>query len=323
MKGVTPTSSHAVDARYLEPDESVAPPESWLALSCRRFRRNRAAMISLGLFVVICAVAIFAPFLTPYNPMNVAMSGPVPTGLGQGYDSGPTAAHLLGTDSLGRDVFARVVYGLRLPLVIAIPGALMCTVIGTLVGLLSGYHGGWIDELLVRITEIIFVIPGLLLIILCITLYGHALDQYLGIYGAIAMITLFTATDNWPVMMRITRGEALHLREMEFVDAARVAGTSSWQIVRRHLLPNILGIVLVQGSLMVGGFAFVTVLLGFFSIGIPPDLPDVGSMLSSGMEYFTLNVWELVAPAVLVTALVTLPTFVGDGLRDAFDVRSK
>ena len=295
----------------------VAPPESWIGQAWRRFRHNGMAVASLGLMLLSILAAVFAPLITPYDPIHFTLTGHKLL-----LDVGPSPAHWLGTDALGRDVFSRLIYGMRAPLAVAIPGAVLCTVIGGLIGVLSGYYGGLVDEVLVRITEFIFVVPGFLMLILTVALFGNALNGSFGPYGRLILITLFIATDNWPIIMRLSRGEALRLREMQFVEAATVAGTRPLAIVRHHLLRNMLGILLVQGSFMVGNFVFVTAVLSLFGLGTPGDWPDVGAMLIEGASIWVLNPIELIAPAIVVTVLIVAPTFVGDGLRDAFDSRA-
>lgn len=299
-------------------DERVAPTESWLRQSARRFLRNRAAVACLVFMLAAGFVGVFAPLFTEYDPnaMDALSAHPL-------IDSLPSHAHWLGTDSLGRDILSRIIYGMRADIAIAVVGGVSCTVLGGLIGAVSGYRGGWIDEILVRITEFIFVIPGLLLIVLVLALFGNALDGPLGPYGRVILITAFIATDNWPIIMRLARGEALRMRDSQFVEAARVNGASDRAIVWRHLLPNMLGILLVQGALMVGGFMFVTAALSLFGLGVPPEWPDLGRMVIEGPDVAVLNPWEMIGPTVMLTALIVAPTFIGDGLRDAFDARSE
>jgi ABC-type dipeptide/oligopeptide/nickel transport system permease subunit len=294
-------------------EEPLQPTTSLQRDAWRRFWRNRAAVLSLFLMIVCILVAIFAPLLTPYDPMSIDLRH-------LQVDFTPNHTHWLGTNSLGQDVLARLLYGMRPPLAIAIVGAILCTLIGTVTGLAAGFYGGWIDEILVRITELIFVVPGFLLIVLCVALFGHALDAVFGVVGRLVMIMLFIATDDWPPLMRLARAEAMRLRSEQFVEAARVAGGSGMWILRRHILPHVMGVMVIQGAFLVGGFVFATAALSIVGLGTP-GLPDIGQMLVAGMDVYVLNPAELLGPAIIITVLIVAPVFIADGLRDALDVR--
>jgi peptide/nickel transport system permease protein len=234
----------------------------------------------------------------------------------------PSAHHWLGTDILGRDFYTRVLYSMRGPLGVAFTGAALCVIIGAITGILAGYAGGWIDGVLSRITEMIFVIPGLLFIILMTALFGSVLEGPLGTMGRYIMIMFFLATDSWPVIMRLTRAQTLSMKETQFIEAAVVTGTSTKNIIMRHLLPNMGGILLVQGGLFLPGFLFATAVLGLFGLGAQGDYPDLGAMIDNGTNYMATNpVLELI-PTVVMTVLIVASTFLGDGLRDAFDTRA-
>lgn len=281
----------------------------------RRFLRNRAAVASLLFLLTAGFAAAFAPFLTHYSPIPLILDY-------NNINASASSHHWLGTDNVGRDVFTRLLYGLRGPLGVATVGSILCTLIGAITGIMAGFRGGWIDEVLTRITELIFVVPGILLIILFVTLYGHALDNF-GVIGRYIMVTIFISTDSWPVIMRVARGEALRLRNEQFMEAAAVAGSSTWHMIRGHLLPNLGGVLIVQGAFLTAGFVYVTTALAIFGLGTPEPNPDIGTMLTLGAQAYSLNSVQLLAPCVVVTALIFAFTFVGDGMRDAFDVRGK
>lgn len=269
--------------------------------------------MSLILLVVASVLALAAPLIAPYDPMAM-FAGPM--------HAPPSGHHWLGTDILGRDFYSRILYSMRGPLGVAFSGASLCVVIGAVTGIVSGYAGGWIDGLLSRITEIIFVVPGLLLIILLVSLFGSVLEGPFGTFGRYLMIMFFLATDSWPVIMRLTRAQTLSMKETQFIEAAQVTGTSTRRIITRHLLPNMGGILLVQGGLFLPGFLFATAVLGLFGLGAQGGYPDLGTMIDDGTGFMALNPIEEIAPVVVMTALIISSTFLGDGLRDAFDTRS-
>ncbi|MBV9280238.1 MAG: ABC transporter permease [Chloroflexi bacterium] len=298
-----------------EPGSLDAKPISFKLQAWRRFRKNWMAVASLVLLVTAAVLAVVAPLIAPYRPDYYDLVR-YPT------DQAPSLSHWLGTDGLGRDILSRLLYGMRVPLFVAFAGTTLCVLIGGITGLAAALWGGWVDEVLSRITEIIFVVPGLMLIIFFWTLFGQALNGPLGTAGEIVMITVFVATDSWPGIMRLARGEALHLVQAQFVEAARVCGASRVRIVRRHLLPNLVGLLLVQGGLYFGSFIFVSATLAILGVG-DPSIPDIGRMLLDGRNMLGLNDVEMVAPAALITALLVAASFFADGLRDAFDTRSE
>ncbi len=278
-----------------------------------RFIANRAALVSLTILVLASALAVFAPLLAPFDPMQMNLTN---------MHAGPSSHHWLGTDILGRDFYSRTLYSLRGPLGVAFSGATLCVLIGAVTGILAGYVGGWIDEFLSRITEIIFVIPGLLFIILLTSLFGSILEGPFGTGGRYIMIMLFLATDSWPVIMRLTRAQTLSMKETQFIEAALVTGTSTRRIITRHLLPNMGGILLVQGGLFLPGFLFATAVLGLFGLGAQAGYPDLGTMIVDGTSFMSDNPVEEIVPTAVMSILIIASTFLGDGLRDAFDTRS-
>jgi ABC-type dipeptide/oligopeptide/nickel transport system permease subunit len=283
-------------------------------LAFRRFYKNKLAVACLVILVVACVAAAFAPLLSRYDPMTLDLGAPQ-------LDAGPSSAHWLGTDGLGRDEFTRLLYGMRVPLFVAFAGAFLCTLIGAFTGILAGLHEGWIDEVLTRGTEMVFVVPGILLLILCVSLFGRALDGALGVYGRVVMITVFIATDSWPVIMRLARAETLRLKHEPFVEAGFLCGASTLRLMRRHLLPNMFGILMVQGGFLISGFIYISAALAILGLG-DPSIPDVGHMIVDGNSTYPLNPVEMLAPCAVITVLSLAATFLGDGLRDAFDTRT-
>lgn len=292
---------------------SPAPRTLW-GDSWRRFRANKAAVASLIVLVLAGIMAAFAPIFTHYDPMHFTTQQAT-------WYAGPSAEHWLGTDDLGRDLYARILYGMRGPLAVAFAGAVLCTLLGALIGVAAGLYGGWIDGILNRITELIWVVPGLLLILLFMALYGRALDGLLPITGRYIMLTIFLATDGWPLLMRVARAETLRLREAPFIEAAQVIGGTRPGMIRRHLLPNIMGILLVQGALLIPGFIFSTSALGYLGL-MNPLVPDLGQMINAGSSYLQMDAGPTLITVTVISILILAATFLGDGLRDAFDTRA-
>jgi peptide/nickel transport system permease protein len=277
----------------------------------QRSTRRRQFMIALrqpaiGIGVVVMVVfllaALLAPLIAPYDP------------LGQNISAGlrsPSAEYLFGTDKLGRDIFSRILYGARISLFVGVAVVVMSGVVGTLLGVLAGYIGGWADELLMRITDIFFAFPSLILAMAIAGALGPSLQN--------ALIAISAAT--WPVYARLLRGQVLALREREFVLAARTVGVPEWQIIVRHLLPNMLAPLLVQGSFDMGGAITAVAGLSFIGFGAQPPTPEWGVMISESRTYMATAWWIGTFPALAIMLVVGSFNLLGDGLRDLLDPR--
>ena len=281
----------------------------------RRFRKNWAAMISLGTIIFLILAALFAPFLHTSGLFT------------QDYthlDAYPSWQHWFGTDGLGRDYYSRMVYGLRVPLVVGIVGTAITCVIGMILGVSSGYFGGIIDSLLSRFTDLMFAFPGFTLALIVVSLYGNAADQLgMGGAGRVLMLTVVFAIVGWPGLMRFVRSLALSMREQQFIEAARTSGTGHRGIIFRHLLPNMYGLLLIQASFIVVGFVYTDAVLSIFGLGVQEPNPDLGVMLIQGTEHLALNAWEAIIPSIILTIIILAFTFLGDGIRDAVDPRGR
>jgi ABC-type dipeptide/oligopeptide/nickel transport system permease subunit len=274
----------------------------------RRFRWNRAAMVSLVILIVIVLMAIFAPFMHTTDPLAQNYSN---------LDLGPNPQHWFGTDGLGRDQYSRIVYGLRAPLLIGLVGAAITALLGTLCGLVAGYYGGVIDSLLSRLTDLMFAFPSFTLAIIIMSFYGNALDPYFAGGGRLFILTFVFALTGWSGLMRFVRSLVLGMKQQQFIEAARVIGTTDKRILSRHLLPHIWGRLLVQSSFIVVGYIFTEAALSIFGLGIEPPSPDLGSMLIYGSQRLGINYWEAGFPSLFLTVLILAFTFLGDGIRDA------
>ena len=283
----------------------------------RRFRSNWMAMLCLAVIIFLVLCAIFAPFLHTVDPTSNDLN--VPT------HSGPSSTHLFGTDGGGFDTYSRILYGMRIPFVVGIIGAIISTVLGMLLGVIAGYAGGWVDTILSRFTDLIFAFPAFLLAVMCAEYFGSLLDNspintLLAGGGRVFILTIIFAVVGWPALMRFVRSLALSLKEQQFVEAARTSGSNSWRILVRHL-PNMYGLILVQASFLIVGFIYTEAVISILGLGVKPPNPDLGVMLFVGQQDMSFGYWEVLFPSIVITILILAFTFVGDGVRDAVDPR--
>jgi peptide/nickel transport system permease protein len=268
-----------------------------------RFLRHRLAVASLIVLVLIGLVGVFAPQLAPYgyDEQNLDLGIQSPTLEGW---------HLFGTDQLGRDYLSRVMYGIRTSLWVAIFVALVSTAIGTTVGALAGYYSGHVDNVLMRFTDLILTLPGLAVLLTASVFLGS---------GEPLKIGLILAFLFWTAVARIVRGLFLSLREREFVEAAKAAGASDLRIIVRHMLPNCLGPIIVNTTLVIAAAILVEAALSFLGFGIQPPHAALGKLVAEGQgEGFELW-WLVTFPGLVIVLIALCVNFVGDGLRDAFD----
>jgi peptide/nickel transport system permease protein len=265
-----------------------------------RYRRNRGAVAGLLVVLVLIAAAVGADQLTPHDPTSLVGPALQP----------PGGAHLLGTDSLGRDVLSGVLHGARVSLAVGLLAAAASAVIGVLVGALSGFAGGPVDAVLMRITELFQVLPRFFLALLVVALAGPGIERIIVVIGVLS----------WPAMARLVRAEFLSLREREFVDAARALGVSPAAIVARRILPNALPPVIVAASVDVAQAILLEAGLSFFGLG-DPDHVSWGTMLNNALAYLRSAWWMSVSPGLAIFFCVLGLNLVGDGLNDALNPR--
>lgn len=269
----------------------------------RRFRRNFSAMLGLGLFVLLVLVALLGPLFTA-DPLAQELANKLRP---------PSAQHWLGTDQLGRDVWSRVVHGAAISLRVGFLVVLLSAVVGVVVGLLAGSLGGTADNLLMRVTDIFFAFPSLILAMAIAAALGPNLNN----------TVLAVAAVSWPVYARLVRAQALALREREFVEAARALGARTPRVLWRHILPNSLTPVLVQASFDVGGAILTAAGLSFVGFGAQPPTPEWGAMVSEARNYIDVAFWASVSPAVAILLTVLAFNLLGDALRDVLDPRGR
>jgi ABC-type dipeptide/oligopeptide/nickel transport system permease subunit len=277
----------------------------------RRFLRHRLAMGSLVLLLIIGLTAIFAEVIAPYAYDEIDLDSPMETPSVDNWANLLSKEnHLFGTDQLGRDYFSRVIFGVRTSLWVALLVALLSTVIGTAIGAASGYFGGWVDNILMRFTDLVLTLPGLAVLLVAARFLGQG-DP---LRVAIILSLLF-----WTGLARIVRGVFLSLREKEFVEAAKALGSGDSRIIVRHMLPNTMGPITVNASLIVATAIIVEAVLSFLGFGIQPPTPALGKLIDDGQSE-GLKLWWLVTfPGVVIVVVCLAINFIGDGLRDALD----
>ncbi len=286
-----------------------------------RLRRDRVALASLGFIVLLVVVALAAPLIVQL----AGVPGPYvqnPNALGAfGSPTGPSAAHPFGVDQLGRDVFARVVYGARTSLEVGVLGTAIATVIGTVIGLLAGFYRGLTDTLLSRLTDVVLCFPVLLV--------GLGLGAACSVRGClkgaiqpgVSTIVAIVALFNWTYIMRIVRGQVLSLREREFVDAARALGASNTRIVFREILPNLTAPLIVYASLLIPANILLEAALSFLGVGVRAPAASWGQMLADATPIFNTAWWYMLFPGLALLLTVLAFNLLGDGLQDALNPR--
>ncbi|GAA0521900.1 oligopeptide ABC transporter permease OppC [Tatumella terrea] len=272
----------------------------------RRFIHNRAALVSLFLLLLIVLFVTFAPLLSPfaYDDTDWNMMSAAPD---------LSSGHWFGTDSSGRDLLVRVAIGGRISLMVGIASAAIAVVVGTLYGSIAGYVGGKTDAFMMRLLEILNSFPFMFFVILLVTFFGR---NILLIFVAIGMVS-------WLDMARIVRGQTLALKGKEYIEAARVAGVSTSGIVIRHIIPNVLGVVVVYASLLVPGMILFESFLSFLGLGTQEPLSSWGALLSDGANSMEVSPWLLLFPASFLVVTLFCFNFIGDGLRDALDPKDR
>lgn len=293
-----------------------------------RLRRNKAAMAGLFVILFFAVIAVVAPLLPQtaagpfHDPINYFYDGQSGPPLKDPvWTSNGDQRFLLGTDQIGRDIFSRLIWSARISMVVGFIPVFIYFFIGGAIGLAAGYFGGRVDNILMRITDIVYAFPDLLLLII---IMATIRDTWLGdIMGGLLLIFLALAVVNWVGMARLVRGQVLSLREKEFIEAARCIGAGPIRIMSRHLLPNSLAPVIVAMAFSVPAAIFAEAGLSFLGIGIKPPTPSWGVMISEGFAVFAGTPTMVLLPAICIAIVMLAFTFLGDGLRDALDPRMK
>ena len=276
-----------------------------------RLRRNPVAFGSLILLVFLLLIAIFAPLVAPYPFAKQVL---------EDKQQGPSALHRLGTDELGRDTLSRLMYGAQISLMVAVSVECFVVVLGLIVGLSAGFFGGWLDSALMRFTDVMLAFPDVLLAILLLGTLGttSATPQ-----KSLALVVIALGITGWPPLARLVRGQVLTLRKREFVEAARAMGAQNSRILARHILPNLLSPILVAVTVDTAGVILAEATLSFLGIGVQAPYPSWGRMIHDALEYYRSEPRLLLVPSVMLSLTVLALNFLGDGLRDALDPRSR
>lgn len=275
--------------------------------NARVFFKDKLAAAGLAIIVLSILMAVFAPWIAPYPEQGRGASN-----LEKRFEA-PSAQHLMGTDREGRDVLSRVIFGARIPLIISFVVTAAIVIIGVPLGGLAGYYGGKIDEVIMRITDIFLAFPSLILAIAFVAFLGPSIRNVM-----IAIVVSW-----WPWYTRLVRGMAVSLRERAYVEAAQTMGVGNFTIIRRHILPNAFGPVIVQMTLDIGTVILAAAALSFVGLGAQPPAPEWGLMVAEGREYILQQWWMGTFPGLAILILVLAFNLVGDGLRDVLDPRSK
>ncbi|GHO84493.1 ABC transporter permease [Dictyobacter formicarum] len=310
--------------------------------SLRRFRRDKRAMISLGIIIFMVVVAVLGPPIYqhiggPYKgPFSSKIIGP---DVYHTYDHQeldrthelPSAQYWLGTDGIGRDLLARLMQGMLISIVLAIVVEIVDITLGISIGVLAGYYGGWIDQFLARLADLLFAFPGLLFVILIAGILGSWADDNLSKIPVVGpngnarllLVSMALAFTAWPLMARYVRGQTLQLREQQFIEAAKTSGTKDFTILTRHIVPNLFSIVMVASTLNISGTIVGEAGISYLGLGVQPPGSSIGLMIAQASQSLTAYPWELLVPSLTLVIIVLSFSFIGDGLRDAFDPHSK
>lgn len=269
-----------------------------------RFTRHRAAMISLVTFAVIIILSLGAPLFQRYRPNEIDLGNVF---------SPPSTAHWLGTDSLGRDVWSRIIHGGSVSLAVGVSSALIAATVGTALGSIAGYYGGGIDMAVSRIIDIAMTFPAFLVMLTITAMVGPGLTKLILIIGLLS----------WPPAARLVRGQVLSLKSREFVFAARALGASNSRIIVKHLLPNVVPVLLAQMTFQVGGAILTEAGLSFLGMGVPMPTPSWGNMLEPArtLDVLQFRPWAWAPAAAMILVTVLCINFIGDGIRDAIDTK--
>jgi peptide/nickel transport system permease protein len=277
---------------------------SELKQAWRRFLSNRIAIVGLIFILLLILIAIAAPLLMPYDPL-ISVEGM------RGVS--PSLAHPFGFDHIGRDLFSRVLFGSRVALIVGLFSTGIAVSLGILIGAVAGYFGGWVDTVLSRILDTLMAFPIIALLVVLAAVLGPSLTTTVVVIGV----------TGWARFARVVRADVLSIKAEDFVMAAKATGVSNWRIIIRHILPNVLGPVIVLASLGIGGIIILEAALSFLGLGVRPPTPSWGGILADGRPHLLRYPHISFFPGLMITLTVLAFNFVGDGLRDALDPRQK
>ena len=275
--------------------------ETYTQIIVKRFLKHKLAVIGLIFIIIITFIAIFAPWLTFKDPYTIQNS----------FGEAPSINHWLGTDLIGRDVFSRLLYASRISLIVGFGSVALYTLIGTVIGAVSGYFGGRIDMIFMRLTDVFMSFPNLMVILVVVSIIGPSITNIIVILGLLG----------WPSVARLVRGSVLSLKEVDFIKSATVLGISTPRILVSHILPNIMAPILVHATFGVAAAIITEASLSYLGLGVSPPIASWGNMLTDAQSLTVISSqpWLWVPPGIMIVLTVLAINFVGDGLRDAID----
>lgn len=280
------------------------PSETYLQDAWRRLKENKVAIVSLVVLIILILVAAIGPFLCKYNYSDTDFMSA---------DLNPSSAHWFGTDDLGRDLFVRTLWGARISLSVGLVSAFINFIIGVIYGGISGFYGGMVDNIMMRIVEIIWSVPTLLYVVLLMVLLGSGL---INIYIALGI-------SYWAGMARMVRGQVLSLKQQEFVLAAKALGAKDFRIIVKHLVPNCIGPIIVTLTMAIPTAIFTEAFLSFIGLGVSAPMASLGALCNNAIEAFRSHPYQLFFPAVSICLIMLAFNLLGDGLRDALDPKMR
>lgn len=292
-------------AKDIEGAEAIVRPSvTYWQDAWRRLKKNKMAMVGLWTIVAIMLLAIFGPMVSPYSYSDQELAR---------QNEFWSREHWLGTDDLGRDLLTRILYGARISLTVGFMASFINLTVGVVYGGVSGYYGGQVDNVMMRIVEILSAIPMLLYVILLMVILKPGLQNILIALGLVY----------WLSMARIVRGQVLSLKEQDFVLAARTIGASDWRIILKHLVPNAMGPIIVTATLNIPQAIFTEAFLSFIGLGVNAPMASWGALASDALQMFRSYPWQLFFPAIAISITMFAFNFLGDGLRDALDPKQR
>ncbi|WP_257349941.1 ABC transporter permease [Pseudalkalibacillus decolorationis] len=300
MEAQLKTQQEAISFDKLRKQQRIERIEAFI----NRMVRNKAALVGGLIVLFYIVIALFAPFLAPYDPFAIDLANKL---------QAPSLEHWMGTDDKGRDILSRILYGSRLSMGVGVVAVLFGAIFGVIMGMAAGYYGGWIDSVISRVLDIMLAFPGILLALAIISALGPSLFN----------VTVAVGVFSVPLFARIARGSTMEVRKLEYVDAIRSLGANDGTIIFLHILPNILSPLIVQGTLRLATAILSAAGLSFLGLGAQPPSPEWGAMLSNGRDFIFSAPYMAIFPGLTIALLVMGCNLFGDGLRDALDPRMK
>jgi peptide/nickel transport system permease protein len=291
---------------------TINPENPYLAF-IRRFAHNKLSVLSLMVMLALVLISILGPLAYDVSATKLDYAA---------INAQASLTHPMGTDNLGRDTLSRLMFGLRVSLLVALYVEVLNIFLGLMLGLIAGYFGGLADVLVSRLADMLFAFPGLLLAILIAAVFGTPVTDRFGGIGRLLLVAGALSLVSWPLMARFVRSQTLVIRELEYVTAARSLGARDVYIITRHVLPNLIGLVIVASTLDIAGVVVNEAVLSLLGLGIQPPDPSIGKMITDAIPYLEANPLQVIVPSFALMLIVLGVSFLGDGLRDAFDPRT-